>query len=371
MKKVLHITYDMRIGGTEMVIKNIIEGNNDLHISMSIFCIEEPIGPWGEELRSSGVKIISKARKPTLDFQIIFEICKIIKSDKINIVHCHQYTPWVYGVFASLFTKAKVIFTEHGRFYPDSKSWKRKLLNPLLTYFTRDIVAISEATKKALVEFEYIPEKAIKVIYNGISPLVFIHENVQNLRRQYGIAEHTIVFGTVARLDPIKNQALMLHAFAKVLRTNDAAVLLIVGDGEERSSLKELCQKLSIESNVIFTGFIPYPQDYISLIDIFLLTSLSEGTSMTLLEALSLSKPCIVTDAGGNAEIVEHYFNGIVIENNNVDELYESMVALASNKKLIAQFEKNSRKTFDSKFSQKIMSEKYNSLYQLTLNQKD
>ena len=61
----------------------------------------------------------------------------------------------------------------------------------------------------------------------------------------------------------------------------------------------------------------------------------------------------------------------IVIENNNVDELYESMVALASNKKLIAQFEKNSRKTFDSKFSQKIMSEKYNSLYQLTLNQKD
>ena len=93
--KVLHITYDMRIGGTEMVIKNIIEGNNPDDITMSIYCLETPLGPWGKALQQDGIEITTTPRQPGFDTRLIKAIRQHIKQHNIDIVHCHQYTPWV------------------------------------------------------------------------------------------------------------------------------------------------------------------------------------------------------------------------------------------------------------------------------------
>jgi hypothetical protein len=116
---VMHLTYDMRIGGTEMVIKNLIEGSDPALFDMSIYCIETPIGPWGIEMQNLGLPITSTSREPGFDTSLIFAIRKHLKTNSIKILHCHQYTPWIYGVLAAFGTKTKVIFTEHGRFYPD------------------------------------------------------------------------------------------------------------------------------------------------------------------------------------------------------------------------------------------------------------
>jgi glycosyltransferase involved in cell wall biosynthesis len=103
-----------------------------------------------------------------------------------------------------------VIFTEHGRFYPDSSSWKRKIVNPVLAFFTDSITAISKATKQALVDFEFLTEDKIDVAYNGIKALPVIPETErQTLKKQLFLSNDDIVLGTVARLDPIKNHAMM------------------------------------------------------------------------------------------------------------------------------------------------------------------
>jgi hypothetical protein len=122
---ILHITYDMRIGGTEMVIKNIIEGCDTNLFSMSVLCIEAPLGPFAEELQNNGTPFFELQRQPGFDTSLIKSIRQIIKANNVDIIHCHQYTPWVYGVIAAALTNTKVIFTEHGRFYPDSCTWKR------------------------------------------------------------------------------------------------------------------------------------------------------------------------------------------------------------------------------------------------------
>jgi glycosyltransferase involved in cell wall biosynthesis len=166
--KILHLTFDMHIGGTEQVIKNLIEGSNDKQFQMSIFCIEEPIGPFGQMLQEKGISIDSTQRREGFDIKLIKTIRRHLKKHRIDVLHCHQYTPWVYGTLAALGIKTRIIFTEHGRFYPDRTSWKRKIINPLLTLFTDKITAISKATKQALVDFEYIPENKIEVIYNVI-----------------------------------------------------------------------------------------------------------------------------------------------------------------------------------------------------------
>lgn len=360
---ILHITYDMRIGGTEMVIKNIIEGNRDNDIHMSIFCIEAPLGPWGEELKAKGVPVFTHERKPGFDVSLIRAIRQHIKTHNIDVVHCHQYTPWVYGALSSVLTKAKVIFTEHGRFYPDSSSWKRKLVNPVLVSLTRYITSISEATKHALVNFENISASRIQVIYNGIKPLSTDTEAANRLKQSLNLDNASVVFGTVARLDPIKNQIMMIKAFADVLQQMPQAKLLIVGDGEQRDALHALSEKLEITESIVFTGYIKHPAEHISTIDIFLLSSLSEGTSMTLLEAMSIGKPCIVTDAGGNGEVIQHNKTGYVVENNNQQSFAEAMLHLAQHKKTREQFGDAALLRWKDKFSCDVMSDQMSQLY--------
>tara|TARA_Y100000296_G_scaffold87150_1_gene130085 strand:+ start:1088 stop:2185 length:1098 start_codon:yes stop_codon:yes gene_type:complete len=360
MINVLHVTYDMRIGGTEMVIKNIIEGNQDEAINMSIFCIEEPLGPWGKSMRASGLSITCRARVPGFDVKLIMALRKHILIHKIDIVHCHQYTPWVYGTFAAALTKARVVFTEHGRFYPDSSSWKRKIVNPFLLNFTSRVTAISQATKEALVEYEFVPKSKIEVVYNGISPLSQAHQTAA-IKKDFGIPVESFVFGTVARLDPIKNQKMMLRAFAEVLKKRTNIFLVIVGDGEMREELEQLTSSLNIERNVVFTGYNSTPSELIESFDVFLLSSLSEGTSMTLLEAMSLGKPCIVTDAGGNPEVIEHNFNGLVCPNNDQDSFAQACLSITDRNLL--EMSRNCMRRFNEKFSVQSMLTQYNRIW--------
>ncbi len=362
-KKILHLTYDMRIGGTEQVIKNLVEGMDHSLFDVSILCIEQPIGPFGEMLIEQGIKIDSFARQDGFDTNLIKNIRRYIKTNKIDVLHCHQYTPWVYGVLAAAFTKTKVIFTEHGRFYPDSSSWKRKLVNPILVSFTDHITAISKATKQALADFEYIPLKKVDVVYNGIAELKVDKKISNDLRSEYKIPDDAIIFGTIARLDPIKNQTMMLRSFHLLLKQQPNSYLLIVGDGEERGKLEELVDELAIRKNVIFTGYISKPANHLQLMDIFLLPSLSEGTSMTLLEAMSIGKPCAVTNAGGNPEIILHEKNGLVSENDNMAAFSESLIALTNETELLKYYSGHARERFISHFHANKMVAQYSDIY--------
>jgi glycosyltransferase involved in cell wall biosynthesis len=368
---VMHLTYDMRIGGTEMVIKNIIQSSDADQFDMSIFCIEQAIGPWGIELQNAGLNISAVERKPGFDVSLIFAIRKHLKKHKIDVIHCHQYTPWVYGVLGALGTKTKVIFTEHGRFYPDSGTWKRKLINPWLCKITDHITAISRATKQALIDFENIPENRIDVIYNGIEPPKVDPQKTAELRIKLKIPLDAKVLGTIARLDPIKNHCMMLEAFSLLLKDHPNTFLLIVGDGEERDNILKQIDVLNIKDKVIMPGYDPQPQHYLALMDVFLLSSLSEGTSMTLLEAMAIEKPCVVTDAGGNSEIVEHGVNGLVTMNNNPVAFKNAINYFISNKKALLLFSRASINIFAIKFSVQIMQKRFSVIYSKSADKND
>jgi len=366
--RIMHVTFDMRIGGTEQVIKNLIEGSDKNTFDMSIFCLEQPIGPFGEMLLDQGVSIDSVQRKEGFDISLIKAIRKHITQHNIDILHCHQYTPWVYGALAAIGTKTKIIFTEHGRFYPDRSSWKRKYVNPLLTFITDSITAISKATKQALVDFEYIPDHKINVVYNGIAPVVVNPAQTVKLKQELKINNSTKVIGTIARLDSIKNHSMMFKAFKRVLDTFPNTVLLLIGDGEERDNLESLVDESGIRENVIFTGYISRPGTYLDAMDIFLLPSLSEGTSMTLLEAMSLLKPCVVTDAGGNREIINNNYNGIVTENDNVEEFSNGILELLGNAAKLKEMGESSLLRFNKSFTVSHMVREYQKIYNSLLN---
>ncbi|WNC72545.1 glycosyltransferase [Thalassotalea psychrophila] len=363
MIKILHVTFDMCIGGTEQVIKNIIQGCDNSQFEMAILCIESPLGPFAKELQENGITIFELNRKPGFDVNLIFRIRDIIKNHNFNLLHCHQYSPWVYGACAAILTKSQVIFTEHGRFYPEKSSFKRKLVNPLLNIITAQITAISNATKQALVVHEGIREKNIKVIYNGIKPIKVDSANAKALRQSLKIDDKQTVLGTVARLDPIKNHIMMLKAFSQLLKTHPNTILLIVGDGEEKANLTKLSRQLKINNKVFFTGYIEQPNDHIGIMDIFLLSSYSEGTPITLLEALSIGKPCVVTDVGGNPEIIHHDINGLICASNDHINFAESICAIVDDPDKYSKYSTLGKERFKRSFSIKTMADAYEYFY--------
>ncbi len=331
---------------------------------MSIFCVEEPLGPWGEELKARGVPIHSVRRRDGFDWRVVSELRKVLRDENIDVVHCHQYTPWVYGALAALGKRTRVVFTEHGRFYPDFSSSKRRFVNPLLARITDRVTAISKATREALTTYEYLPASRIEVIYNGIVGLSASAEMVKELRETHGIPETAVVLGSIARLDPIKNHAMMLNAFAAVLKEFPQAYLLLVGDGEERGNIERLVQELGIGARVVMPGYVPQPTNWLAAMDVFLLSSFSEGTSMTLLEAMSLAKPCVVTKVGGNPEIVMDGQTGFVSPNDDAVEFSRSIMSILSSDTMRQRLASAARERFAAAFDARRMADRYMDCYQ-------
>ncbi len=363
LKNIAHITFDMRIGGAEQVISNLIENTNQSKYNLSIICLDQTIGPFGRKLQEKGCQVISFNRKPGFDLSLIRQIHDYIIRCNVDILHCHQYTPYIYGLFASFFTSAKVIFTEHGRFYPDKRKFKRVVLNPFLSFFTNTITAISLATRDALVEYENFPRKKIKIVYNGIDDSLYTTSFAANRKASLGINKKDYVLGTVARLDTIKNQKMMIKSLASVRETYPNTFLIIVGDGPERNSLEAFVSSLGFSSHVIFTGFKDDVYNYLKTMDIFLLTSFSEGTAMTLLEAMAAGLPCIVTDVGGNPEIVEDNETGFIIPNDDEKTLADKICILFKDENLKKKIGKAGRRRFEEHFTVDKMVAAYEKIY--------
>jgi len=365
-KRVLHLAHEMGVGGTQQVIRQLICNLDDSLYECSVACIDGYVGMIGEQLQDDGIRFHVFNRQPGFDRALISDVRSLIAEQSIDLIHCHQYTPWSYGALAAIFTDVKVLFTEHGRFYPDSYSWKRRLINPLLARGTDSIVAISAATADALAEYEWFSRSAIDVVYNGFEAQPESTPPVDVLT-QFGIASDAIVFGTIARFDPIKNLPIMIEAFRAVKLQVPDAILLLVGDGDERDRLEAMVREADLQNSVIFTGYQSDTARLMSVIDVYLLTSFSEGTSMTLLEAMASQKPSIVTSVGGNVEIITHMKHGLVIESEDTKALIDRMCELAGSEDYRTQLGEAAVQEYSRRFSVDSMTGQYEAIYQRCL----
>ncbi len=362
-KKILHVTFNMGIGGTEQVIRQIIENSDPEIFTHEILCIDGFNGSLGLELKEKGINVECIMRRPGFDINLILSLHQLIKLRKVDVLHCHQYTPYFYGVISSILTESKVIFTEHGRFYPDIHHFKRRIINPLILLRTKNITAISNSTADAVSKYEYIPRKKIQVIYNGIRVIEEIDQSRDELLSELNLDPRYRYIGTVSRLDPIKNQSMMINAFAQAKKNINSLRLILIGDGPSRGLLEDQVKMLGLNKEVIFTGFINNPQKYIKTFEVFLLSSFSEGTSMTLLEAMALSKPCVVTNVGGNPEIVENEISGRVVPSNDISLFSHAIVDILNDSVLSKSYGETGNRKLMNEFSVDRMINSYEKLY--------
>ncbi len=357
--KVLMLIHGLPVGGTEVMVCHLVRYLRRFSVDVEVGCLDE-IGELGEGLIAEGVPFREYHRKGGFDLSLARQIADHARSTQCDLIHAHQYTCYFYGALAQRRARMPLVFSEHGRFYPDLPSWKRRLFNRLLGSRAHAITAVSAGVKRSLVEIEGFPADRIEVLYNGIDFQPFVEASKlyrDEARERVGLPYDATVIGTIGRLDSIKNQTFLLHAFAKLHAEDADTRLAVVGYGPERELLEKRAADLGVADAVHFFGKRSDTPELLAAFSVFALTSLSEGTPMTLLEAMAASRPIVSTGVGGIPEIVEHEKTGLLVEGVPPD--YRNPDAVESPEYLECFTAALSRALYDVDFQREIVRNAY------------
>jgi len=332
MVHILQVVHSLAIGGTERVVCDLVRCFNDGEFRTSVCCLDE-LGEFGAELRAEGVPVHVLDRKPGLDLALASRIRDLCRQEKIDLIHAHQYTPYFYSAAAALRAGLlPVIFTEHGRHWPDRLRFKRALGNQLLRLTTAAYTAVSEFSGRSLVQFEKMPKGNIRVIYNGIdvNDVRCGVNDRQRLRRDAGLDEDDLLVLSIGRMDPIKDFATLIGAFAEAARRSPRAFLWIAGGGDEayRQQLERMILELGLADRVKLLGARRDVGALLAACDLYALPSITEALSMTILEAMAAGRAVLATRTGGNPELVVDGTTGVLVPVGDVPAMARALAGL-------------------------------------------
>lgn len=307
---VLHV---MQVAGAEMLVAETIRRLGS-RIEPVVFCLDQ-IGQLGHEMRNEGVDVVAFNRRPGVDLTVSWRMGRAIRARHLDVLHAHQYTPFFYGSIAARLSgvRPRVIFTEHGRHYPDAVSFRRRLMNRLVFDRIADEVnAVCEFSARSVREKDGFHRRPVEVIPNGVDLPRYTVDRLSAGTR-VGLDPSRRYVTTVARFHPVKDHRTLLRGFAQVARALPDVDLLLVGDGPLRQELEAAARSLGIEDRVRFMGVRNDVADILRASDVFAMTSLSEAASLTLLEAMASELPVVVTAVGGNPELVRDGMDGLLV----------------------------------------------------------
>lgn len=302
--KVLQVVLSLNPGGTERLVVELVRRLRT-ELPMAVCCLDEA-GNWGEGLRRENVGVTALQRRHGFRPQLGRAIARIAAQHGARVVHCHHYSPFVYAAIARLWSPdLRIIFTEHGRLSDAPPSAKRRTANRVLSHAPREVVTVSSELKQHMVA-EGFPTGKVSVIYNGIDVGVMPGRDMRaRVRHELGIADEAVVVGTVARLDPVKDLQTLIQAIGQQSSQSAQMILLVIGDGSERGRLEASAREVGAGSSIRFLGHREDARDLLAACDVYANSSISEGISLTILEAMAAGLPVVATRAGGTPEIVD------------------------------------------------------------------
>jgi len=360
---VCHVLHTLSVGGAEVLAREFSrQGKHDFRFVFA--CLDE-LGSMGEELLASNYEVISLQRKPGIDIGTAKRLKAYCKAQNVDVIHAHQYTPFFYSSMSRVIgNRLPVLFTEHGRTFPDFRRSKRVFANQFLFSKKDSVIAVGNQVKRALIENEGIAEKKIEVIYNGIDVQRFIPkpEVRDQTRRNLGIESDETVIIHVARLDPLKDHLSAIRAFG-LLKETPGIKLLIVGEGPESNNIKAEINNLDLQASVSMLGLRDDIPDLLNAADACLLTSRSEGIPLTLAEAMATQLPVVATKVGGVPEIVNDGETGFLCEAGDTKSLAASITELYNSPEQRAAFGQAGRRRIIEHFNADEMHKQYQSKY--------
>lgn len=364
MLKVLQVSSDTNIGGAGKCILTYLKHYNREEIEAAAVVPKGSLlKPHIEALNTKVFEIDAMADK-SLDFSAIKKLIGIFKEFKPDIVHAHasmsaRLAARIYG--------ARVVYTRHSVFPPNPRLTHGigKLLCGMINNSTADrIIAVAEAAKQNICDIG-VADKKIDVILNGVEQLrEYSDEEKAKTKADFGIPEGYKCAAIVARLNEVKGHKYFVEA-AKILKEAGVkAKLLIAGTGDMEDAIRKQIADLGLEEDVIMLGFLTDVEPLMNIIDVQVNCSFgTEATSLSLLEGMSLGKPAVVSDFGGNPGVIKNGRNGYVVPVHSAAAVADKLKQLFTDDELYKEMYEQSKTIFESTFTAKKYAENIDNIY--------
>jgi sugar transferase (PEP-CTERM/EpsH1 system associated) len=368
--RIMHVLHRMGAGGTELALRRVVAGLDPERFE-HIICTVAPIP---KEEFTGDVRLVSLQRTGTKTGSLVADLSRLFRSERPDIVHSRNWGA-IEGVLAGKLARVpRVIHSEHGRdiHTMHGDPWRRRVFRRFCYSLADEVFAVSRELREHYAKQVGISPARLNVIPNGVDVDRFRPNpsSRHSLRQQIGAASNEIVVGTVGRLDPVKDHATLLQAAGQLIAGGMPLRVVIVGDGPERERLLAAIESNpSLRNRVTLAGESANPEAWLNSFDVFVLPSLSEGMSNTILEAMATELPSVVTSVGANPDLVEDGKTGFLINPRNAGSLSDRIHKLVEDRDLRVTLGKQARRKVEAEFSLQRMLENYSRLYTVRTTQ--
>ncbi|MDA3855131.1 MAG: glycosyltransferase family 4 protein [Candidatus Woesearchaeota archaeon] len=354
-KNILHVIDHFGLGGAQTIVRDLVEKNKN-HFAFVLRPAQNQVN-FTKKVKNK-ITIINKSK---YDITSVLALKKEIKNKKIDILHAHlAKSIFIVYLYKILFrNKIKVIITEHGAVFSKKRKYYRFLLRRIQRYTTK-YIAVSKQIKESLIENVKLNPEKVEHVYNFIDfkELKFISEEEKlNLRESLGLKKDDYLIGFAGRLSGVKHIETIIDSY-KYLKNNKTK-LLIIGDGELKEELEEMAKE---EKNIIFLGFRTDIKKLYQILDLIVLSSITEASPMTFYESQVYGVPFIGSNVYAINEFIKDKFNGLLFEFDNPKDLASKIIRIRDDEICSKCITKNALKNL-KQFDIEIYNKKLNYIY--------
>ena len=347
------------------MLLNIAETINSSRFSMmvgSFINIRLKSNEFTEKLEDKNLPNTVFFLRRTIDIDNLPRIVKLIRRNKINIIHTHGYRSDVIGLVTAKMTKIPIVSTIHGWTAINLKLKFYERCDRIALQFFDCLIPVSDQIQKSLIRSGIDSRKMVR-LHNAIDvefkPFKTKPLSSLNIQKRDG----DFLIGTIGRLSPEKNIPNFLQAASFLIRKYDHLKFLVVGDGAERHKLEDMASDLGLKDKIQFTGFVNQMDKIYNILDLMVISSSTEGIPLVMLEAMKYSIPVVSTKVGGIPEVIQNGIDGILVNPQDSLQLKEAIDDLIKDKNKYAKISRNAQKRVTQDFNRSVWIRRIEEIY--------
>lgn len=377
--RVLRVIARLNVGGPALHVTYLSEGLAGRGYSTTLVAGDVARGEESMEhvAAAAGVEIVrlpglSRELSPVRDLVAALRLARIIRRVRPDVVHTHTAKAGAVGRIAALVAgrpRPVVVHTFHGHvlrgYFGTGGSLVFRAIETVLARVTDRLVAVSPEVRDELVRLGVAPASKFSVIRLGIElePRVAFDGDTDEVRRRLGIPPGKYVVGWFGRMTTVKRTDDLLTMLAGLRERGIDALLLLVGDGDDRASLEQRAHDLGLARSCLFLGYQEDVAPWYAICDAVVLTSANEGTPVTIIEALAAGRPVVATRVGGLPDVVDEGETGLLVRPGDTHALAERLELLARDPELARRLGEEGRRRALSRYAVSRLVDDVDALY--------
>ena len=352
-------------GGKEQCVVNLANQLPAAGVRTIVICLESG-GRLAKNIRHPDVPVIEMHKRPGNDVTLPFRLARVLRERQVTVVNSHNWGPLVEGTVASAIAGCAIVHTQHGLDYEvghqrhGAKRWWRLAAKRLVARRLAAVIAVSSEVATMVAQEWRAPALPVSVILNGVGAIATPDAATREaIRSELGAGPADVLIGSVGHLRPVKDYVTLVEAFGTARQRCPALRLVLAGDGPSRADVERAVDRTGTTDVVRLLGVVRDVPRMLPALDVFALSSISEGLSIAILEAGSAGLPVVATRVGGNPEIVEDGQSGLLVPAGQPGAMADALARIGQDAALRAKMGARGREIVEQRFSLSRMAADY------------